>query len=108
MKKYLAVFVAPPEAYDKMKSMSPEDSKAEMDQWNVWMEAHKEHVVDPGAPVGSAKRVNSEGVTDMRNTIGGYMIVQAETHEEAARIFEDSPSHGMEDGAIDVMEIVEM
>ena len=65
MKKYLAVFVAPIEAYDKMqaemKDMSPEEQKAQMAEWGAWMERHKEHVVDAGGGVGAAKRVAEDG-----------------------------------------------
>lgn len=113
MKKYLAVFTAPIESYDRMKddakNKSPEAAATEMKEWEEWMTKHKDVVVDPGAPVGSAKRVTEDGsVTDVRNTTGGYMIVQAESHDEAARIFTDAPHMGLEGSGIEVMEIVPM
>lgn len=112
MKKFLAVFVAPVEAYDKMKedmqNQTPEEREAMMQEWQAWMERHKDKIADPGAPVGSAKRVTKGGVTDVRNEIGGYMIIQAESADEAASVYEDSPHFGVEGGAIDVMELVEM
>lgn len=113
MKKYLAVFVAPVEAYEKMKEdnkdQSPEEQKAQMDAWMGWMEKHKAHVVDHGGGVGGAKRVTQGGeVSDVRNEIGGYMIVQANDADEAANLFKDSPHYGIDGGAIEVMEIVEM
>ena len=80
MKKYLAVFVAPIESYDKMKEemkkKTPEQRQAEMESWKTWMEQHKTDIADPGAPVGSAKRVSKDGITDVRNEIGGYMIIR--------------------------------
>jgi hypothetical protein len=113
MKKYLAVFVAPIEAYDKMKEemkgKSPDERKAEMDAWMKWMDEHKADIVDNGAPVGSAKRIAADGtVTDTRNEIGGYMIVQAESAEEAAALFKNSPHFGVEGGGIEVMEMMQM
>lgn len=112
MKKFLAVFVAPIEAYDKMKeemkNTTPEERKAEMERWTKWMEAHKENIADPGGGVGSAKRVTEDGITDVRNEIGGYMIIQAESAEAAAKIFDDSPHFGVEGSGIEVMEIMEM
>lgn len=111
MKKYLAVFVAPIEAYDKMKAAnatkSPEEKKAEMDKWMQWMEKHKADFVDVGGGVGAAKRVTKEGITDVRNEIGGYMIVQAESLEAAAKVFVDSPED-MEGARVEVMEIMQM
>jgi hypothetical protein len=112
MKKYLAVFVAPIEGYDKMKeafeSRTPEEKQQEMDAWMKWMEKHKANIADQGAPVGSAKRVTESGITDTRNEIGGYMVIQAESHEEAAGLFDDSPHFGVEGGAVEVMEMLEM
>ena len=111
MKKYLAVFVAPIEAYDKMKeanaTKSPEQRKADMDTWMKWMEMHKADFVDNGGGVGSAKRVAKDGITDIRNEIGGYMIVQAENIDAAAKIFVNSPED-MEGASVQVMEIMSM
>lgn len=112
MKKYLAVFVAPIESYDtmkkEMKNKSPEDKQKEMKAWMQWMESHKAHIADHGGGVGTAKRVTEGGTSDTRNEIGGYMLIQAESADEAAAIFKDSPHFGVENGAIDVMEIMEM
>jgi hypothetical protein len=109
MKKYLAVFVAPTEAYDKVKSRTPEEQKDNNEKWAAWMEAHKADFADMGGPVGKTKRVSEGGeVTDARNEIGGYMVVQAENADDAAGIFKDSPSFGDIGGAIEVMEIMEM
>ena len=113
MKKFLAVFVAPLAAYDKMKeemqNKSPEQRQQEMGAWIEWMQAHKENIVDHGGGVGSAKRVTEGGkITDNRNEIGGYMIVQAENAEAAAHIFKDSPHFGVMGGGIEVMEIMQM
>lgn len=113
MKKYLAVFVAPIEAYDKMKeemrNKSPEQKKQDMEAWMQWMETNKAHMVDHGGGVGAAKRVTEGGViTDTRNEIGGYMIVQAESADEAAAIFKHTPHLGIAGGAIEVMEIMQV
>ena len=112
MKKVLAVFVAPVASYDKMKlemkNVTPEQRKAGMEKWKQWMDAHKTDIVDPGAPVGSAKHVTQSGVSDTRNEIGGYMIVQAESAEKAAEIFKDAPHGDIENAAVDVMEMMSM
>lgn len=113
MKKYLAVFVAPIEAYDKMKAeakkKSPEERQKEMEEWKVWMENHKDDIADPGAPVGSARRVDESGtVTNVRNTIGGYMIIKAESAEAAAEVFKDAPHFGVAGGGVEVMEMMTM
>lgn len=113
MKKYLAVFVAPIEAYDKMKesmkNQSPEERQKGMEDWKQWMMRHKSNIADYGAPVGAAKRVSEDGnISDVRNTTGGYMIIQAESHDEAASIFKDSPHFGVSGGGVEVMEMMDM
>ena len=113
MKKYIALFVAPIEAYDKMKeemkNKTDEEKQSEMKAWGERMEKHKDHIADNGGGVGSAKHVAQDGmVTDMRNEIGGYMIIQAESADEAAGIFRDSPHFGVVGGGVDVMEIMQM
>ncbi len=112
MKKFLAVFVAPIASYDKMKEQmknkTPEERQAGMEKWKQWMDAHKADIVDPGAPVGSAKHVTKSGVSDTRNEIGGYMVVQAESSEKAAEIFKDAPHGEIENAAVDVMEMMQM
>ena len=113
MKKYLAVFVAPVEAYDKMKeemkSPSPEAKQKEMDDWKAWMDKYSSSIVDPGGGVGSAKRVSEGGaVSDVHNEIGGYMILQAENIDEVVDIFKDGPHSDMPEGAVEVMEIMSM
>ena len=113
MKKFIAVFVAPIESYDKMKEemkkKTPEERQKEMVAWGEWMKRHEKIIIDRGAPVGSAKRVSEGGkITDVRNEIGGFMIIGAETAEEAASIFKDSPHFGVSGGGVEVMEMLSM
>jgi hypothetical protein len=113
MKKYLAMFIAPVEAYDKMKeemkNKTPEQQQAEMEGWKTWMTAHAANIVDHGGGLGKTMRVKEGGsVEATRNELGGYMIIQAETPEEAAAIYKDSPHFGVTGGWVDVMEISQM
>jgi hypothetical protein len=109
MKKYLVVYKADPEAFAKVVAgMTPESRAESMKDWGAWMEKHKANIADMGAPVGKTKSVSKEGVTDIRNDIGGYTIVQAETHDEAAAVMQDSPHFAMMPGTVELMEILEM
>ena len=47
------------------------------------MNDNKASIVEGGAPLGKTKRVNSNGASDTKNEVGGYSVVQAESHEEA-------------------------
>ena len=75
-----------------------------------WMMANKASLVEGGAPLGKTKRVDSNGAQDIRNDVGGYSIVQAETHEAATKLFgKDHPHLAMMPGGwIEVMEIAQI
>ncbi|MBI5004232.1 hypothetical protein HZC00_04010 [Candidatus Kaiserbacteria bacterium] len=112
-KQYLVLYMAPIAEFQKlmaeMADASPEEREAGMTDWNDWIDMNKKELVDAGKPLGKTKRVTVEGVTDTKNDIGGYSIVQAESHEEAAKLFSTSHPHFKIPGAwVDVMEIMDM
>ncbi len=109
MKKFVALYMVTPAAMDEMmKNSTPEERKKGMDEWMAWAEGHKEDLVELGTPVGKNKRVTKEGVSDERNEVGGYSIAQAESHEAAAKIFDDCPHFKMPGAYIEVMECMDM
>jgi hypothetical protein len=95
MKQFMAVFLGSPDAIvESRKNMTPEtESKMQegMREWGKWIEKYKGSIVFDGAPLGKTKKVNKEGVSDTRNDMGAYVVVQAESHEEAAKMFENHP-----------------
>lgn len=99
--------MAPVEAIEQMmKDMTPEQNRASMDEWKKWMDEHSAHFVDRGGPLGKTKRVTETATIDTSNEVTGYSIVQAESHEAAAKLFEDMPQ--MPGGYADVMRIASM
>lgn len=112
-KQYFVLYMAPVEEFQKlmaeMADASPEEQKASMADWNEWMQMHKKELVDTGKPLGKTKRVTTDGAEDVKNDIGGYSIVQAESHEEAANLFSANHPHFKIPGAwVDIMEIPDM
>jgi hypothetical protein len=109
MKKFMVLYMMPTEAMQEaMKTMTPEEQKAGTEAWNNWMEAHKADLADPGAPLGKNKRITKEGVADTHNDVGGYTIVQADSHDEAVKLVQDSPNLDMPGAYMEVMEVVQM
>jgi len=109
MKKFLVLYKASPEEFAKaMQSSTPEDQKKSMEEWQAWMTKHKADLADMGAPVGKTKEVRTSGVSDIKNDIGGFSIVQAESADAAAALFADSPHLLRMNGSIEVSEIMEM
>jgi hypothetical protein len=110
MKKFVGIYGAPVGAYDeRMKNPDPAKQKEGMDAWGAWMEKHKaSFVMGVNAPLGKNKRVTSGGIEDMRNEASGITIVEAESHEDAAKIFQDNPELKTPGAYVDVMAWVEM
>ena len=73
--------------------------------WGKWMQDHASAIVDTGGPLGKTKQVDMSGVADTSNEMAAYTIVQAESHEEAARMFENHPHFAIFPGkAVEIME----
>lgn len=57
-----------------------------------WDEAHKDVILYQGGPLGPTKRIDDRGaVTDVINQLTVFMVVRADSHEAAARLFEGHP-----------------
>jgi hypothetical protein len=109
MKKFLAVYIGTASAIEKWKAMDEaqrrEREQSGMKAWGDWMTANKAAVVDQGGPLGKTKRTSAQGVSDMKNSMTGYVIVQAESHEAAARMFEKHPHFMIFPGdSVEIME----
>jgi hypothetical protein len=97
MKKFMAIFTGNPADFEKwQKSHSNPGQKeaaekAGMEAWMQWGQTHHKAVVDHGGPLGKTKRVTKDGVKDIKNQMAGYTILQAESHEAAAKLFLGHP-----------------
>jgi hypothetical protein len=108
MAKFMAFYMAPLAAIDQMMKMPPEAMKESMAAWNTWFDAHKKDVAEMGAPLGKTKTVSGQSVADSRNEMTGYTIVEADSHDAAARMFVGHPHLEMNGATIDVVEVTKM
>src|SRR5439155_5121051 len=108
MKKIMALYMAPSAEFEKMmKNSTPEQQKKGMDAWMKWMSANQASLVDGGAPLGKTKRVDAKGASNSKNEVGGYSIVQAASHDTAAKLFgKDHPHLQMPGTWIEITEIM--
>lgn len=91
MPKFLAVFTGSPEAN---KAVTPPDEATiakGLAAWTAWMQRHGASVVEPGGPLGKTKKVSKSGIADISNYLAGYVVIEAESHEAAAKMFEGHP-----------------
>jgi YCII-related domain len=108
MKKFMVLYMADGAEFERMmKSSTPEQQQKGMAAWMKWMGDHKASIVDGGAPLGKTKRVDAKGASDTKNGIGGYSVVQADSADAAAKMFDHSHPHLQMPGAwVEVVEIM--
>jgi len=109
MKNFLAIYTGTAEKLEAFKKLDAEERarrEAEgMKAWMDWGEKNAASIVDVGAPLGKTKRAASEGVSDTKNNIAGYIIVRAESHDAAAKLFLNHPHFSIFPGdAVEIME----
>jgi hypothetical protein len=78
-----------------------------MAAWGAWMAEHAAQIVDQGGPVGKTKKVSADGISDIRNEVGGFITVKAESQEAAAKLFEGHPHFSIFPGdRVEIMEVL--
>ena len=106
MKKFLVLYKASTESFQKAMSSTPEQQKSGMDEWMKWSQKAAGSIVDTGAPVGKTVRVDAKGASPSKNDIGGFSIMQGESKESVAETLKGHPHFMM--GADAFIEVVEM
>lgn len=111
MKYFTVIYTAPVDTLDEwMKKPEGERKEAEAKMrgdWDAWMTAHKETVLNTIA-LGANKQVSKEGVKDVRNGMMLSSYVGAESAEAAAELFKDHPHLDIPGATIDIMEARQM
>lgn len=111
MKSFLAIFTgsqnSPAQAaWQSLDEAARQKRVADgMAAWGAWMGKHQASLVVEGGPLGKTKLVSHAGTTDIRNNMSGFVVVRAETHEAAARMFEGHPHFTIFPGdGVEIME----
>lgn len=82
--------------------------------FNAWKEKFAENLTDLGGKLNDGgKVVTSEGATDgpfveTKEIVGGYMIISADSMEEAIEVVRESPGAGMPGSSVEIREIQNM
>lgn len=107
MKKFLVLYKASKASFEQMMKATPEQQKAGMDAWMSWGKKAASAIVDMGAPLGKAVKVDKSGnASASPNDLGGYSVLQAESKEALAATMKGHPHFMMEDGWIEIIEIM--
>src|SRR6478736_5572133 len=75
--------------------------------WEAWSEKHHAAIVGMGGPLGKTKKVTPGGIADISNEMGAYTVVRADSHEAAAKLFENHPHFAIFPGeSVEIMPVL--
>ena len=109
MKRFLAIYTGTKESrarWDALDDATRAQREAEgMKTWMQWAKKHADVITDQGSPLGKTKRASHQGIADITNQVVGYVIVEAESHEAAAKLFTNHPHFSIFPGdSVEIME----
>lgn len=109
MKTFLAVYTGTPSSFEDWKALDEKERNRReekgMKAWMDWGVKHAGATVVQGGPLGKTKRVGPDGISDIKNNLSGFIVVEAESHGAAARMFENHPHFAIFPGdSVEVME----
>jgi hypothetical protein len=106
--KFMALYMAPAASIAEMMQGTEQDMKDGMAAWNDWSEKNRKAIDDMGAPLGKTRTVSASGVKDTKNEVTGFSIVEADSHDAAAKMFAGHPHLQIKGATIDIMNYVDI
>ena len=112
MPTYLCIQRSQPREPAPEEAPSPAQMEEMYAHFTNWMEKFKDNLGPMGRLSGGAKVVTREGATDgpfveAKEVVGGYMLVTADSLEEAVAIARESPGVLSPGSSVEVREIAE-
>jgi hypothetical protein len=83
------------------RKAAEEKMKAE---WQQWMGEHAKMITVTEA-CGKTKKITAQGISDTKNDMCLYSLIEAESHEAAAKAFENHPHLQIPQSYIEVMAV---
>jgi hypothetical protein len=105
MRRYIVLYCAPMAVAERFAQATPEEAMKGMSLWVDWAKKIGTALVDPGKPLGNAKKVTKTGITQSDSKVIGMSILQANNMDEALEMVKDHHHlHWAEDCEIVVLE----
>lgn len=110
MPKYLCLQRTLPGSNQTPARPSPDDMQAMYAKFNEWRESFQAHLPDMGGRLGAGRLVTAQPVPDgplveVKELVGGYMIVSAADLDEAIRVASACPGLVGHGSGVEVIEI---
>ncbi len=115
MARFLALYMgtldsSAQQAWEQLSEAEKADrSNRAMAAWGEWVERHHDSILDMGTPLGKTLLASNSGIGSTKNAIAAYIIVEAATHEDAAKMFENHPHFAIFPGTgVEILECLPM
>ena len=110
MKKFLCLQRSLPRPGQDAPAPSPAEMQAMYAQFNAWREKFSEHLVDLGGRLGSGRvalpdRVPDGPLVEVKELVGGYMIISASSLDQAVEVASECPGLVRAGSGVEVIEI---
>ena len=106
--KFLVLYLIPGSVMADWAKTDPAIRQAEEQKmhaaWGKWMGDHAKMILSSEAG-GKTKRVTQDGVSDTKNDIILCSFIEVESHEAAAKAFENHPHLQIPQASIEVMAV---
>lgn len=106
MNTFLVLYLTPTSVLDDWMNTPEEERKAMEEKmksdWAAWMEKHGASIKETRG-ASKTKRVTSDGIADARNDVMMFSLVEAESPEAAAKMFEGHPHLAIPQATIEIM-----
>lgn len=108
LNKYMVFFCIPLATMTEWKNTDPKKREASektmMEEWNLWSATHAEMILSTEVG-GKTKNVVAAEVSETRNDIVLFSLVQGPSHETVAKIYQSHPHLQIPNASIQVMEV---
>src|SRR5882672_2618558 len=109
--KYLFLHRSPIDQQQPQQPPSPAQMQEMFAAFSAWKEKFKDNILDmggklmPGGKILTAADVKDGPFVETKEIVGGYMIVLAESYEQALEVGRESPGVMMPGSSIEIREI---
>lgn len=110
MPRYLCLQRALPGGEQGAEKPSPAQMQAMYETFNAWREKFRDNLTDMGGRLGAGRLVTTQPAPDgplveIKELVGGYMIVSAASLEEAIEVARECPGLLRPGSGVEVIEI---
>ncbi|MEC3955910.1 hypothetical protein VMT65_22945 [Nocardia sp. CDC153] len=83
MQRYIVLYRAPLSVAQRFAQATPAEAAEGMKLWTAWHDRIGDNLIDPGGPLGNARRVGPTAVAPTNTDIIGMSILQADSIDAA-------------------------